>query len=197
MRGDEHGCADLRRSLTARTKPVRSLTYDPPITPGPDACTAEVGGCARGVSVALVAGSHPGQRARRPRRYSRPVVIRHRTGSGSGSGDRTPHGPRAGGPWPEPPCRGSDGRAPSCRDVKSRHSHSARTSRDPRPLDAIASRELCGIGGKCERTARGPRNRSVRNSRRIGALTYDTYARAAPSLSRGLTTPCEPGRTRA
>src|ERR1700750_3264322 len=59
MRGDEHGCADLRRSLTAHTKPVRSLTYDPPRTPGPDAWTTEVGGCARDVSVALVAGAPP------------------------------------------------------------------------------------------------------------------------------------------
>lgn len=194
MRGDEYGCADLRRSLTARTKPVRSLTYDPTRTPGVETGTAGAGGCARGLSVALVAEDLISVSARDGPDVTRiPSSSRHRPVSG----DRTPYGHRARRPWPEPPCRGSDGRAPSCEYVKSRHSHSPRTSRVPRPLDATASPELPGIRGKCERTTRGPRNRSVRNSRRIGALTYDTYARAASPVSRGLRTPREPGRTRA
>ena len=60
MRPDEGGCADLRRSLTAHTKLVRSPTYAPARRPRPRAGVRGARGCARGVSVAVAPeGRHP------------------------------------------------------------------------------------------------------------------------------------------
>ncbi len=80
MRPDEGGCADLRRSLTARTKPVRSLIYASPRRRCPRAGATVVRGCARGVSVALPPeGRYLSKRSRRPRRYRAPCGRRQPT----------------------------------------------------------------------------------------------------------------------
>ena len=80
MRHDEGGCADLRRSLTARTKPVRRLIYAPPRRRCPRPGATVVRGCARGVSVALAPeGRYLTQRAARPRRYRAPCLRRQPT----------------------------------------------------------------------------------------------------------------------
>jgi hypothetical protein len=86
---------------------------------------------------------------------------------------------------------------PRCREVKSRHCGGHRANRAPLPLDAGASPEFPGIRGECERTARGPWNRARRQHSAIGALSYDTYARAAALISRGDHTPRGPACTRA
>ncbi len=86
---------------------------------------------------------------------------------------------------------------PRCREVKSRHCDGHRANRAPLPLDAGASPEFPGIRGECERTARGPRNPARRQHSAIGALSYDTYARAAAPVSRGDHTPRGPACTRA
>ncbi len=93
--------------------------------------------------------------------------------------------------------RGTTRPGPRCREVKSRHRGGHRASRPPLPLDVTASPELSGIRGKCERTARGPRNRAQRQHSSIGALSYDTYARAAALISRGGDASCGPACTRA
>src|SRR5690349_3544944 len=53
MRPDEGGCAALRRSLTAHTKPVRSNAYAPARRGCPRAGAPVVIRCARGVSASL------------------------------------------------------------------------------------------------------------------------------------------------
>src|SRR5260221_8651409 len=53
MRPDEGGCADLRRSLTAHTKVVRSSAYAPARRRCPRAGSPVFIRCARGLSAAL------------------------------------------------------------------------------------------------------------------------------------------------
>src|SRR3954452_8773687 len=89
MRPDEGGCADLRRSLTAHTKLVRSLPYDPARRSCPRSGAAAVSRCARGVSVALPPEGAASVSARDDRDVTRRLVgLRHRPVLG----DQTPYG---------------------------------------------------------------------------------------------------------
>lgn len=244
MRPDEGGCADLRRSLTARTKLVRSPTYAPARTPRPRAGGHGAHECARGVSVAIGAAGTLSQKAhrrargyrvrlRRPAPARPPGPYREATAdpAAAGTARRAGHAPRtlAGTASSAPdgrasaavatashrrttgsghPCRRTRRaparcpsvprrRGPGCRDVKSRHSPGDRTTRPPLPLDATASPEFPGIRGECERDSRGPWKRGRRQDSAIGALSYDTYARAAAPASRRGDTPRGPACTRA
>lgn len=229
MRPDEGGCADLRRSLTAHTKLVRSPTYAPARRPRPRAGVRGARGCARGVSVAVAPeGRHPigpsvrsssahrwvrryrvcRRRAAPPRTLPVPVTAGRSLGpptlAGTASSASPPPAVIAEGRDQAIRHSGREGATGStarpgarCREVKSRHWGAARANRPPLPLDATASPEFPGIRGKCERTARGPWNRAQRQHSSIGALSYDTYARAAALISRGDNASCGPACTRA
>lgn len=214
MRRDEGGCADLRRSLTARHKLVRSPTYAPACRPRPRAGLRGARGCARGVFGRGRTGRTPPDRAHRgTRRRERGYRVCHRRAAPPRPGPlRLPAGRSRGPPTlagtassaRSPPAVITEGRVPAnrprrrtgatrstarpgprCREVKSRHCGGDRANRPPLPLDATASPEFPGIRGECERTARGPGNRARRQHSAIGALSYDTYARAAALISRG------------
>ncbi len=225
MRPDEGGCADLRRSLAAHTKLVRSPTYAPARRPvHAPGCVGLAGaqGAFRPLSRRKGATRSAHRCAhRRVRRYR---VCRRRAApprtlpvpvtAGRSRGPPTLAG--TGSPTSPPPAviaerhdqairrGGREGATGStarpgacCREVKSRHWGAARANRPPLPLDATASPEFPGIRGKCERTARGPWNRAQRQHSSIGALSYDTYARAAALISRGVNASCGPACTRA
>lgn len=208
MRPDEGGCADLRRSLTARTKLVRSPTYAPARSRCPRAGARDPRG-RKGCFGRCRAGGAPSEwTCRRTRRYrvrrrrAAPPRLPAHPGTARGPPARpTLAGtlPSVGRPptviaqrhVPANPSAERDGGAPDtarpdpcCREVKSRHAAGDRANRAPLPLDATASPELPGIRGECERTARGPWNRARRQHSAIGALSYDTYARAAAPVSR-------------
>ncbi len=225
MRRDEGGCADLRRSLTAHHKLVRSPTYAPARRPRPRAGVRGARGCARGVSAALAsAGRHPIGRippesttatlpgapqpcgtapsrtapARRAaaaeppdRGRNRPVdpagTRCHRPGTGSGHPPKTSRGG-----YPSTARPGQ-----RCREVKSRHSGRVRANRAPLPLDAAASPELPGIRGSASALHGGHGIGHNGKHSSIGALSYDTYARAAAPVPRGARASCGPACTRA
>jgi hypothetical protein len=208
MRPDEGGCADLRRSRTARTKLVRSPTYAPARSRRPRAGVRDprgrkgrFGRCRAGGTPSEGAGPRTRRYRVRRRRAAPPRLPPHPTPArapqarptlaGTVPSVRRPPTVIAQRHDPANPSRGRDGIAPGtaradpcCREVKSRHAAGDRANRAPLPLDAGASPELPGIRGECERTARGPWNRARRQHSAIGALSYDTYARAAAPISR-------------
>lgn len=213
MRPDEGGCADLRRSLTAHTKLVRSPTYAPARSGRPhsggvgrsraqgafrppsrrsggvraDAPTgATLPGGPPGCGTAPPAGSPAPRPA--PRRRPRTPSTLAGTALSAPPATRCHRRPaRSGHPVKvSPRCyRGYRAAGPHCREVKSRHGDGDRANRPSLPLDAAASPEFPGIRGEFERTARGPWNRAQRQHSAIGALSYDTYARTAALISHG------------
>ena len=193
MRPDEYGCADLRRSLAAHLKVVRRLTYAPARKRSPRAGAREARGCARDVSVALAGTRRPARRAR----HGRDV-----TGSALATAHRpaTSHS-RFRRPWPESAygCLrhgGSDGPGlPECEFLPLAQ---ATTKPPPHPTgrhdEGGVSWHTGGVRGALHG---GQGIGHCGNSRLIGALTYDTYARAAAPASHGGRPPCGPSCTRA
>lgn len=181
MRPDDHGCADLRRSHAAHRKVVRRLTYAPACIRSARAGARAPHGRARALSAALAAGGGV--------RFTRNAVTAEPTGSAPGTANR---------PSPGPGAPAADGRnrsadvssmadrtAPDYRNVNSCHWHEQLPNGRPLPLDDTSRAELPGIRGMCGRTARGQDDGHCGNSRLIGALTYDTYARAAAPVTHG------------
>ncbi len=180
MRPDDHGCADLRRSHAAHRKVVRRLTYAPACIRSARAGARAPHGRARALSAALVAGGGV--------RFTRNAVTAEPTGSAPGTANR-PSPP----PEPPPPMAGTVPRTsphggpygPDYRNVNSCHWHEQLPNGRPLPLDDTSRAELPGIRGCAGALHGGQDNGHCGNSRLIGALTYDTYARAAAPVTHG------------
>lgn len=194
MRPDEHGCADLRRSLAGHLKVVRRLTYAPARIRSPRAGAREPPRCARGLSDAVAA---PGGV-----RFTRNAVTDEPTASPCAAAHRPSPGtftPRH--RWPEPshrrPRRGRAGgpRLPECEFLPLARA----TTKQPPP--STGRHDECGVTwhtGAVRAHCTGAREMgTAATSRLIGALTYDTYARAAAPVSHGARPARRPAGTRA
>lgn len=187
MRPDEGGCADLRRSLTAHLKVVRRLTYT---VPRPGAYAVPARRFSRGPRTRKGRfGRAPDGAAPAPRTRARVTTLpRPRPAPGTGPSATHAFRPR------RPPPAVRDRRFA---DLGRNHPVSpglpeceflplARATPKPSPR-STGRRVEGGVSWHDGGSASAPRGGEAigrrGNSRLIGALTYDTYARAAAPSS--------------